>query len=245
MKIIKSELFNSIPYISFGMSTKLPAAGSDPFGFNLSYSICDDEKRVKSNRERFFNEIGLTSDQVAYHHQIHGDTIKIIDSAGFIGESDALVTSQKDLGLAITTADCTAIFIFDRSKEVIAGIHSGWRGTNKNILGKTLDLLVQKYNSKSENLFVFIAPAISQKNYEVGGDVATLFEEKYSRKRNDKFLLDVTAINYDILLDYQIPKEQIERSTLCSYDSTFLHSYRRDGKHSGRALGVIAMKGII
>ncbi|VAX19124.1 hypothetical protein MNBD_IGNAVI01-2281, partial [hydrothermal vent metagenome] len=135
MKIIKSALFNSIPEITFGLSTKRFRSSDDPFGFNLSFSIGDDEERVKKNRELFFNELELTTAQVAYQYQVHGNTIKVVESAGFVGECDALVTTRKNLGLAVTTADCTTIFIYDKINHVIAGVHSGWRGTAKNILG--------------------------------------------------------------------------------------------------------------
>ncbi len=242
MKIIRSNIFNAMPQIAFGLSTKTSQTDSDIFGFNLSFSIGDDEGMVKGNRELFYNEIGLTSEQVAYHYQKHGDTIKIVDSPGFTGESDALITSQKNLGLAITTADCTAIFIYDKFNNVIAGVHSGWRGTVKNILGKTLALLANEFNSKPEKLLVYIAPSISQKNYEVGEEVAVHFDSKYKKKNGSKFLLDVALANYDILIAHGIPKNQIEKSILCSFDTQYLHSYRRDGDKSGRALGVIAMK---
>ncbi|NOX65517.1 MAG: peptidoglycan editing factor PgeF [Chlorobi bacterium] len=242
MKIIQSNLFNSIPEITFGLSTKSNQSSDDPFGFNLSFNIGDDEKRVLKNREQFFNELGLTSEQVAYHYQMHGDTIKVVNEAGFVGESDALVTTRKNLGLAITTADCTTIFIYDRIGKIISGVHSGWRGTTKNILGKTLKFIEKEFNSKPNDLLVYIAPSISQKNYEVGEEVAEHFDPKYRKKHGDKFLLDVSAVNYDILIEHGIPENQIEKSTLCSFDSQFLHSYRRDGNRSGRALGVIAMK---
>lgn len=242
MKIIQSNIFNEIPQIAFGLSTKTSLTDSDLFGFNLSFSIGDDKERVKVNRELFYNEIGLTSEQVAYHYQMHGDTIRIVDSPGFTGESDALITNQKNLGLAITTADCTAIFIYDKFNGVIAGVHSGWRGTVKNILGKTLALLANEFNSKPENLLVYIAPSISQKYYEVGEEVAVHFDSKYKKKKRNKFLLDVALVNYDILIAHGISKNHIEKSTLCSFDSQHLHSYRRDGDKSGRALGVITMK---
>jgi len=46
-----------------------------------------------------------------------------------------------------------------------------------------------------------------------------------------------------MLINFEIPKENIQLSNLCSYDvDHLLHSYRRDGAYSGRALGVIAMK---
>ncbi len=242
MKIIQSELFKSIPEIIFGLSTKSDQSSDDPFGFNLSFSIGDDEERVKRNRKLFFNELGLNPGQIAYHCQVHGDTMTVVDSAGYVGESDALITTQKNIGLAITTADCTTIFIFDKNNKIIAGVHSGWRGTAKNILAKTLGLLEKEYYSKPEDLLVYIAPSISQKNYEVGDEVAVHFKSKYKKRQGDKFLLDVSSVNYDILIEYGLKGKQIEKSSLCSYDSKFLHSYRRDGKKSGRALGVIALK---
>ena len=242
MKIIQSELFNSVPEITFGLSTRSNPTSDDPLGFNLSFSVGDDEERVRKNQEQFYNELGLTTEQVAYHYQVHGDTIKVVDKAGFVGESDALVTTKKRLGLALTTADCTLIFIYDKSNRVIAGVHSDWRGTAKNILGKTIEFLGKEFNSNPKNILVYIAPSIFQKNYEVGREVAEQFESKYKKEHGNKFLLDVSAVNYDLLIGYGIPKAQIEKSSLCSFESQFLHSYRRDGDKSGRALGVIVMK---
>ena len=54
-------------------------------------------------------------------------------------------------------------------------------------------------------------------------------------------MLDVAQINYDMLIDFGIPKLQIEKSTLCSYDEAYIHSFRRDKSESGRAFGVIAI----
>ena len=59
----------------------------------------------------------------------------------------------------------------------------------------------------------------------------------------DKFLFDVAGINYKMLSDFGIPKNQIQKSELCTYElKDLLHSFRRDGNLSGRSLGVIAIK---
>jgi len=56
--------------------------------------------------------------------------------------------------------------------------------------------------------------------------------------------LDVAGINYQMLLDFGIPKNQIQKSELCTYEyNNLLHSYRKDGDLSGRSIGVIAIKG--
>jgi len=45
-----------------------------------------------------------------------------------------------------------------------------------------------------------------------------------------------------MLLDFGIPNSQIENSKLCSFNESYIHSFRRDKNESGRAFGVIAMK---
>jgi len=45
-----------------------------------------------------------------------------------------------------------------------------------------------------------------------------------------------------MLLDFGIPKRQIQKSNLCSFENVDLfHSYRRDKENSGRAWGLIYM----
>jgi len=46
-----------------------------------------------------------------------------------------------------------------------------------------------------------------------------------------------------MLLNYGLDKGNVQISHYCSYElNELLHSYRRNGLHSGRALGIIAMK---
>lgn len=243
MFIIKPYIFNKFPEIVCGFSTKVGLNRRPPFYFNLSLSVGDDEKIVKENREAFFNYFGLSSNDIVFQRQIHSDIIKVVKSAGVCGESDAMITDQKNLGLAISAADCTSVYIYDHKLKVIAAIHSGWRGTKEKIVEKTLHILFNDFNSKPENLFVYIGPSISQMNYEVGKEVAEQFEGKYLRFINNKFYLDVAGANYEMLINNGIPDAHIQKSILCTYEyKELLHSYRRDGVKSGRSLGIIAIK---
>lgn len=249
MQIIESELFKKFPELIFGFSTKIGLNRSAPFYFNLSLTVGDDEKIVAQNRESFFNSIGLQIEQITFQRQIHSDIIKFVEKPGFIGESDAMITKHLNIGLAISSADCTPIFLYDSKNKIIAAVHSGWRGTQKKILRKTLSNLTHHFNSKPEDIFCFIGPSISQKNYEIGSEVAVLFDNKYllmekTSDNKNRIYLDVRQINIDMLFDFGIPENQIEISPLCTFDAkNLLHSYRRNGKLSGRSLGVIALKG--
>jgi copper oxidase (laccase) domain-containing protein len=49
---------------------------------------------------------------------------------------DAVITDLKGIAIGVKTADCVPILLYDRSKNLIAAVHSGWRGTSKNMLVK-------------------------------------------------------------------------------------------------------------
>ncbi len=70
-----------------------------------------------------------------------------------------------------------------------------------------------------------------------------MFDDKYKIKKNEKYLLDVASVNYDMLINAGLKGHNIEKSNLCTYEEKeLLHSYRRDGKKSGRSMGVIVLK---
>jgi polyphenol oxidase len=240
MVILESVLMNKFPQVAFGFSTKI-GPGEAPFHFNLSYSSGDKEENVKRNRELFFGALGIK--KFAYQKQVHGDCIQYVDKPGYAGESDAMITDRPGLGLVISAADCTSIYIYDFLKNIIAGIHAGWRGTQKNIVEKALVKLSDEYGCTPATMAVYIAPSISCSVYEVDADVAMQFQEKYIEQKGEKYLLDVSGKNYDALIDFGIPEENIQHSKLCTYQmKNVFHSYRRDGLVSGRSLGVIAIK---
>lgn len=243
MVIIEPIIFRQFPKLKFGFNSIIDAGSSAPYNFNVSLSVGDDEQRVQNNREKFYKHLGLTSGQIAFQKQVHGDTVTYTDNGGYCGESDALITDKVNVALAVSTADCSAVFIYDPVKKIIAGIHSGWRGTALRIVEKTLIRLKEEYQSNPDNMFVYLAPSISMMNYEVGDEVASLFDSKYTEPYNGKFLLDVAGVNYDMILEAGIPQNHIQKSDLCTYASKdLLHSYRRGGVNSGRAFGIISMK---
>ena len=242
MQILKSALFSKFPEIIFGLSTKIGLNRTSPFYFNLSYTVDDNPAVVKENREAFYNSLGLTSSQIAIQKQVHSDIVTIVDSPGQQGESDAMITSEIGIGLTISTADCTPIFIYDINQKVIAAVHSGWRGTEKKILAKTFTILKDKYSSNPNDLYIYVGPSISQKNYEVGKEVADQFDGIFIKEISGKLYLDVLAANLKMISEAGVDFAKVEVSPLCSFkEKDLLHSFRRDGKYSGRSHGILAM----
>lgn len=243
MFTIKPYIFNEFPRLKAAVSTIIGLEREAPFHFNLSLNVHDDEKRVMENRKYFFDELGFQDTEIAFQNQIHSDIIKIVDSPGNYGNSDAMITSKKNLLLVLTIADCTPVLIFDSGNELIAAVHSGWRGANCRILENTLTMMRDKFKCNGKDLIVYLGPSVSQINYEVGEEVAGIFDQKYIMNSNGKKFLDVASVNYDMLIDFGVKPNNIQRSVLCTYQMKDLfHSYRRDGILSGRSFAVIGMK---
>ncbi|GJQ61766.1 MAG: laccase domain protein [Melioribacteraceae bacterium] len=243
LKIIKSDLLSTQAGISHGFSTKTGLERGSPFYFNMSLSVGDAEENVIANRNAFFEALGSDYKNAATQYQVHGTGISIVERPGYYGENDAMITNKSNVILTVTSADCVPVLIYDPVIKVIAAVHSGWRGTAKRIVEQVIIELKRSYGSSLQDILVYLGPSISQKNYEVGPEVAEQFENKYLLPKGNKYLLDVPACNRDIILACGVKPENLDVSPLCSYEDDSLHSYRRDGKTSGRAMGAIMLHG--
>ncbi|HWF43635.1 MAG TPA: peptidoglycan editing factor PgeF [Candidatus Kapabacteria bacterium] len=239
--IIRPAIFDRFPEIIAAQSTRLGGVSPAPYGMNLSSHVGDEQANVDENRRLFFTAIGIPQGgKAVYQNQVHSANVQVVEGGeGVVKESDALITVEANVLLGVTVADCTPILLYDPVMKLIAAIHSGWRGTEQMISLAAIRRMMG-LGSSPENIFAFIGASASREKYEVGLDVATLFEEKHLVElQGGKYLLDVKGANLDQLVFAGIPEEHIEVSPLCTISDERLHSYRRDGKRSGRMLAVI------
>jgi YfiH family protein len=242
-QIITSKLLSVFPNLVHGMSSKIGAINEPPFYNNLSSRVGDNPENVKANRVEFLGKLGIKESSLAVPHQIHSTNIEIVDKPGFYTDRDGLITQTKNVYLVISTADCMPVLVYDKAKEIAAAIHSGWRGTQKNITGTALKILYEKYGSSPDDIIVFIGPGICSKHFEVGEDVAGLFDAEFVEKRGERYYVNILANVLKQLKDSGIKDEQIEFSTYCTFEEKdYLHSYRRDRDKSGRMFSVIGMR---
>lgn len=240
--IIHSNLFKNFPEIKFGFSTMKGGVSPEPLCMNLSKAVGDDPENVDQNRKIFFDILGIKSEQVTYQKQIHSSIINYSAQPAHFDGCDAIYTDRKNNFLAISVADCIPVFLYAADKKVVAGIHSGWKGTEQKILSLTIDRLKNEYDIATEKLIVYIGPGICGKHYEVGSEVGLLFDESVRTERNGKYYLDLKKDNFNQLISKGVKPENIETSELCTFEEKdFLHSYRRDGIRSGRMFGIIGM----
>jgi len=114
----------------------------------------------------------------AYTRQIHGSQVLVAESEGRLGEADALLTERADLPLAIFTADCLPLLMYDPSGRRLAAVHAGWRGTVQSVARAAVDRLVEA-GSAPDGLIVAIGPSIGPCCYEVGEEVASPFRDRF------------------------------------------------------------------
>ncbi len=238
--IYTPKIFRQFPEVRSALT--LRGTSNLPYGFNMSTSVGDDPERVAENRKALATKLGFTPDRLAFQNQVHGDAIAGVGSGYIPGESDALVTTETGWLLAISVADCVPILLYDAQNRVIAGVHSGWRGSRRAIATKALWHLRKEYGTAMSDLYCYIGASAGRSSYEVGEEVAEQFDDRYSTPLgNGKYLLDNKGVVLDQVRAEGVPAGQIEVDARCTISDTRFHSYRRDGAASGRMFAVIGL----
>lgn len=237
---LKPTIFDSSRILS-GVTTKnlllLP-----PYGLSLSNADILDDFELERHKAMFADLLRVHRDKMKYQQQTHSCIVRHVNADSKYENSDGMYTNEKGIVLNIKIADCTAVLIHDPVRCVVMGLHSGWRGTQQNITKTGIEILQKKFHSRPEDLLVYISPAASGKNYEVGVDVAKYFPRSViPAVSSAKFLFDNRHEICLQLTDCGVLSNHIEVSPECTIDNTNLHSFRRDKQFSGRMSAFIGL----
>ena len=150
---------------------------SDKSDGNMANSIngvVNDFEKVSENRAHFLNNIDVDIKSTVCMWVTHGDEIidadpklagvSILDYHKAV-KVDGLITDKKEIYLFLLIADCLPIIIYDPVNNVVALVHAGWKGVDKNIAGKVVEKFKSKYNSKIGDLVVGIGPSVHQDSF--------------------------------------------------------------------------------
>jgi YfiH family protein len=239
--IVTSRILASVPRVRFGLSTRHGGVSPEPYGMNLSFAVGDDEHRVKENRERFFESLGIDQESVAIPGQVHSGRVMKVETPGRYPECDGLVTDRPGVYCCVSGADCIPVFLVDPLHPAVGAVHAGWRGTVAGIAKSAVELMQKTFASQPENLLAYIGPGADVCCYEVGAEVAERFPQGTVLVREGKRFVDLKKANREQLVGAGLPEGNIEVSPSCTISDSLYHSYRRDGKKSGRMMGVIGL----
>ncbi|MCX7879903.1 MAG: peptidoglycan editing factor PgeF [Ignavibacteria bacterium] len=212
-----------------------------PIGLSLGISKHIDQHTFYRHKKILANYLNVSTSDFYFVHQTHSDIIHFVDGDYKTMYGDALVTNRKNKILIVKIADCAGVLIYDPKKEVISAVHSGWRGSAKNIVPKTIQYLIDNFGTKPEDLLIYISPLASAEKYTVGIEVAKIFPNS-TIKANGNYFFDNRKELLLQLKSVGVQQSNIEISPLCTISSTELHSFRRDGDFSGRMAAFIGLK---
>jgi YfiH family protein len=244
LQTIRPSIFADYPEIIAAMSTRIGGVSSAPFDLNLSFSVGDDERNVRRNREMFFGSLGIGLTEIAVPQQVHGSMVLQADAPGRYPACDGLVTATPRIFLCVTFADCVPILLYDPKLRVVAAVHAGWRGTVAAVVRLAIHALTDLFRVSPEDLRVFIGPAADSCCYFVGEDIAGKFPGDCVRENGGRWYVDLKKANRRHLVESGIDEEHIEISPFCTISNPSLfHSYRRERERSGRMMAVIGLTG--
>ncbi|BAC18859.1 conserved hypothetical protein [Corynebacterium efficiens YS-314] len=225
-------------------TTRAGGVSPSPYdSFNLGDHVGDDPDHVAANRARLAGIIGLDPNRVVYMEQIHSNTVTVIDQppadGGPVEATDALVTTQRDLALAVLVADCVPVLLSDTDAGVIAAVQAGRMGARNGIMEKTVETMVG-LGATPVNIHALMGAAASGKHYEVPEQMARDVEAKLpgslTRTTRGTTGLDIRAGLLRQLLALGV--QMIDSDPRCTIEDEDFFSYRRQGT-TGRQAGVI------
>ena len=226
-------------------------------GLNIGLGCGDDPDHVRENRRRMLEALGLT--RAVFLSQVHGDHIHVIRKGEVTPEelwdpgtgstaapvvADGVITNEPGLGLVIQVADCQAVILYDPVKKVVANVHSGWRGSVADILGKTIARMGADFGCRPETILAGISPSLGPccaefVNYQKELPAAFL---KY--KSAERPVFDFWEASTEQLAARGLKRGQIRNMGLCTVcrDDLFF-SYRRE-KRTGRFGAVVSLAAV-
>ena len=200
-------------------------------------------------RTSLYGALGAPRGLVTLCEQTHGDGVAVVtrqtagmgadDNAGRIRSADALVTDTPGAALCILTADCVPVLLADTAHGAIGAIHSGWRGTAADIVGRTLEAMAEAFGSRPADVVAAIGPHIGPRAYAVGEDVTRAIGREFASVESD----GLWHMDLGRAVAAQLRRRgvaAVEDCGVCTFEDERFPSYRRD-KTTRRIGSVIAL----
>jgi len=220
---------------------------------NCGLGSNDRNENVLKNLNLVSRKIGCKDKSLITLNQTHSNNVVYFENERSIKNKlpgDAMVTKIKNIGIAILTADCAPIFLYDPQKKIIGCIHSGWKGALSGIVKNTIAKF-KELNSKVNNLIAVVGPCIGKESYEVKIDFYERFisrnlkyKEFFNKISEEGYIFDLRGFINNELFNSNI--KNIENITMDTFlEEEFFYSYRRSCLNKeqdyGRCISVILM----
>ncbi len=223
---------------------------------NMALHTGSDPEEIIGNRQLFMADLGLSLERLVTAVQVHGIRVEAVGSAmagsgartmaTAIPATDALITAEAGPMLAIFSADCLPIFLYDPETPAVGIVHAGWRGTLAGIAVSTVEAMARRFGTRPEELWVTSGPAICGRCFNVSREVAMEFaaiQPEAVSGDETQFRVDLAEFNFFLLERAGVQRRRMIRSefcTVCQQDRFF--SYRAQMGTGNRLMGIIGLK---
>jgi YfiH family protein len=293
VRYVQFHHFLQFPDLIHASFTRKGGYSKTPYsGLNVSYSIGDDFENVLHNRLLALQALQITRYPCATLWMVHGAQVAILDGDGWDDwrtdwshrsyqvdqceliwttkprrKADALITRHPGVALAMSSADCVSLMLYDPVESAIGIAHAGWRGTARGIAAVTIDAMSEQFGSLACNIRAGIGPSIGSCCYEVTEEVrnffmgrhefyldpidvryrnlvreSAVFEVRRLHRRNS-LRLNLWESNRNQLLMSGVLPEHIESSELCtSCEKERFYSHRGERGKAGRFPSILALR---
>ncbi|WP_029065106.1 peptidoglycan editing factor PgeF [Labrenzia sp. DG1229] len=223
---------------------------------SLNVGLGSDDTRdvVLENRNRVAEKFNVSADRLVSPYQVHSPDVITVQGPwqdGADRKADAVVTSEPDLAVGVSTADCGPVLFADAGAGVVGAAHSGWKGAISGVLNNTVAAM-EALGATRQNTVAVLGPTISQGSYEVGAEfrerfvgVAPEYDSYFvSSKRAGHYMFDLPAFITDDL--QRMGLGAVADLGLCTYvDEERFYSFRRTTHRNepdyGRQISAISL----
>jgi len=246
-----------IPYLEFpelakweglkhAVFTRQGGVSPAPFqSLNCSLGTQDNPENVRANLKLVAHS--MATHDLFFLEQIHSTEIVVVQEKNRphdapLAKADALLTDLTQTGLLIKQADCQAVILYDPVKRVVANIHCGWRGNQKNILAAAVRRMQAMFGSPAEEIRAAIGPSLGPCCAEFRS-YAEIFPTEFKRFMIRPDYFDLWAVSRWQLQQAGLKERHIETAGICTRCRRDLFfSYRGEGAVSGRFATVVMLQ---
>lgn len=209
-------------------------------------------------RRRVCEILGVSFERLTSPEQVMGSDVLRVEEAdigcGRDGRQtavrfvDGLTCDRPGVPLALMSADCPLICVYDPLRPAIGAVHAGWQGTVHRAAEHLVGRMVEHYGSDPARLRGAVAPSAGACCYEVGEVVRRIAAtrcpdgEACMRERDGRLYFDLWETNRRQLLRAGLLPEHLEVAELCTLCDRRFWSHRRDGPDAGRFALFIALR---
>jgi YfiH family protein len=198
---VQFALFQQFPELAHGIFTRNGGVSTFPFqGLNVSVSSGDTFENVLRNRYLALQSLHIEEYPCATAWMIHSADVLTFDGEDWDDwrtdwpyrsysvdgqeliwttrprrKADAIITKQRGVALAMSSADCIPMMFYDPVQQVIGIAHVGWRGAARGLAAATMNAMREQFGCQPEHTYAGIGPSIGPCCNEVSEEVQRLF----------------------------------------------------------------------